>query len=182
MQVLKEEVRQRILKSARREFKKRGFEKASMRSIASAANMTVGNLYRYYKNKEDLYGAIIGSLFDELKDMKAQLPKVPEERLSVLLERFKDLQKDHRSEWLTLFGGSTGTRYEKVAEDVHATLRNTLKDVLEKNGRRPEIAVPVASAIIYGLNTILKTEKSKNGDLAEDFLNYMMVDITSRVA
>ena len=63
MQVLKEEVRQRIIKSARREFKKCGFEKASMRSIASSDNMTVGNLYRYYKNKEDLYGAIIGSLF-----------------------------------------------------------------------------------------------------------------------
>ena len=70
MQVLKEEVRQRIIKSARREFKKCGFEKASMRSIASSANMTVGNLYRYYKNKEDLYGAIIGGLFGEIKTLK----------------------------------------------------------------------------------------------------------------
>jgi AcrR family transcriptional regulator len=182
MQVLKEEVRQRILKSARREFKKRGFEKASMRSIASTANMTVGNLYRYYKNKEDLYGAIIGGLFDGLKALKADLPADPEARLTYLLEHFKVMQKDHRSEWLTLFGGSVGTRFEKVAEDIHLLLRNTLKDVLEKNNRRPEIAVPVASAIIYGLNTILRSDKGKTGDLAEDFLNYMMVDITHRVA
>ena len=183
MQVLKEEVRQRIIKSARKEFKKRGYEKASMRSIASTANMTVGNLYRYYKNKEDLYGAIIGSLFDELKTLKTNLPEEPESRLSYLLENFKELQKDHRSEWLTLFGGSIGTRFEKVAEEIHALLRNTLKDVLTKHGRRPEIAVPVASAIIYGLNTILRSsEKSKSGDLADDFLNYMMVDITNRVA
>ncbi|MCG8452096.1 MAG: TetR/AcrR family transcriptional regulator [Spirochaetales bacterium] len=182
MQVLKEEVRQRIIKSARREFKKCGFEKASMRSIASNANMTVGNLYRYYKNKEDLYGAIIGSLFDEIKNLKANLPEKAEERLSYLLENFKELQKDHRSEWLTLFGGSTGTKYQKVADDIHNVLRNALKDVLELNGRRPEIAVPVASAIIYGLNTILRSEKGKSADLADDFLNYMMVDIANRVA
>ena len=182
MQVLKEEVRQRILKSARREFKKRGFEKASMRSIASTANMTVGNLYRYYKNKEDLYGAIIGNLFDELKTLKSNLPAEPEARLNYLLENFKEMQKDHRGEWLTLFGGSAGTRFEKAADEIHSLLRNTLKDVLEKNNRRPEIAVPVASAIIYGLNTILRSDKGKSGDLAEDFLNYMMQDITNRVA
>ena len=183
MQVLKEEVRQRIIKSARREFKKCGFEKASMRSIASSANMTVGNLYRYYKNKEDLYGAIIGSLFDEIKTLKANMPEEPEARLNYLLGNFKDLQKDHRSEWLTLFGGSTGTRYQKVADNIHDILRDTLMDVLKKSGRRPEIAVPVASAILYGLNTILRSsDKSKSGELADDFLNYMMVDIANRVA
>jgi AcrR family transcriptional regulator len=182
MQVLKEEVRQRIIKSARREFKKCGFEKASMRSIASSANMTVGNLYRYYKNKEDLYGAIIGTLFDEIKTLKSNMPDDPEVRLNYLLDNFKEMQKDHRSEWLTLFGGSVGTKYQRVADDIHGVLRSTLKDVLEKNGRRPEIAVPVASAIIYGLNTILRSEKGKTGDLADDFLNYMMVDIANRVA
>ncbi len=182
MQVLKEEVRQRIIKSARREFKKCGFEKASMRSIASSANMTVGNLYRYYKNKEDLYGAIIGSLFDEIKTLKSNLPEEPEARLNYLLDSFKELQKDHRSEWLILFGGSTGTKYQKVADDIHGILRDTLMDVLKKNDRRTEIAMPVASAIIYGLNTILRSDKGHSGDLANDFLNYMMMDIANRVA
>jgi len=182
MQVLKEEVRQRIIKSARREFKKRGFEKASMRSIASSANMTVGNLYRYYKNKEDLFGAIIGGLFDEISNLKTDMPEEPETRLNYLMDGFKELQKDHRSEWLILFGGSMGTKYQKVADDLHDVLRDTLMDVLIKNNRRPEIAVPVASAIIYGLNTILRSDKGKSDSLADDFLNYMMVDIANRVA
>ena len=182
MQVLKDEVRQRIIKSARREFKKYGFEKASMRSIAASANMTVGNLYRYYKNKEDLYGAIIGSLFDEIKTLKSNLPEEPEARLEYLLDNFKGLQKDHRSEWLTLFGGSTGTKYQKIADDIHGILRDTVMAVLVQSGRRPEIAVPVASAIIYGLNTILRSDKGKSDDLADDFLNYMMIDIANRVA
>jgi AcrR family transcriptional regulator len=182
MQVLKEEVRQRIIKSAKREFKKSGFEKASMRSIASSANMTVGNLYRYYKNKEDLFSAIIGSLFDEIKTLKANTPAEPEARLNYLLENFKELQKELRSEWLTLFGGSAGTRFQKIADEIHNILKDTLTAVLVKNGRRPEIAMPLATAIIYGLNDILRSEKAKTGDLAEDFLNYMMVDIAHCVA
>jgi AcrR family transcriptional regulator len=182
MQVLKEEVRQRIIKSARREFKKSGFEKASMRAIASAANMTVGNLYRYYKNKEDLYGAIIGSLFDVIKTLKANTPAEPEARLNYLLENFKELQKEYSSEWLTLFGGSMGTKFQKIADEIHGILKDTVMAVLVKSGRRPEIAMPLASAIIYGLNTILRSDKSKNGELADDFLNYMLIDITNRVA
>jgi AcrR family transcriptional regulator len=144
--------------------------------------MTVGNLYRYYKNKEDLFGAIIGDLYKKLRGIKTSMPEKSEDRLDWLLNQFKELQREFRNEWLILFGGSSGTKYEKTADDIHSLLRNTLKDVLEKHDRRPEIAAPVASAIIYGLNTILKTEKRNSADLAEDFLNYMMVDITSRVA
>ena len=183
MQVLKEEVRQRILKSARREFRKNGFEKASMRSISSVANMTVGNLYRYYKNKENLYGAIIGELHNEMiKTLKSSLPDKPDDRLNYLLDNFKEMQKKYRSEWLTLFGGSGGTKYSRVADDIHTLLRSTLKDVLDAHGRRSDIAVPVASAIIFGLNTILRSDKSKSKDLADEFLNYMTVDIAKRVA
>jgi len=183
MQVLKESVRQRIIKSARKEFEKRGFAKTSMRSIASNADMTVGNLYRYYENKEILYGSIIGDLFKKIKTLKANTPRDPEARLEYLLENFKELQRDYRTEWLTLFGDSSGTRYQKVADDIHTILKNTLVAVFKKNGKKPEMAEPLTSAIIYGLNTILRTQKSKkNGDLADVFLDYMMVDITKRIA
>jgi len=181
MQVLKEEVRDRIIKSARKEFKKSGFDKASMRRIANTANMTVGNLYRYYTNKEDLFSAIINDLLVEIKKLKSEMPEDVEERLNYFLENFKELQKNYKSEWLILFGGSTGTKYQKVANDVLNLLQKTIKEVLEKNGKRSDIAIPLASSIIYGLNTILKSG-GKSGELADDFLNYMMVNISSGVA
>jgi len=53
MQVLKEKTRRDIVEAAEKEFRKLSFEKASMRTIATNANMTVGNLYRYYKNKQE---------------------------------------------------------------------------------------------------------------------------------
>ena len=59
MQTLKDHMRDRIVKAATKNFRKYGFERAKMRQIAQDAGMTVGNLYRYYKNKRDLLEKII---------------------------------------------------------------------------------------------------------------------------
>ncbi len=40
--------------SAKEEFAKNGISGSSMRNISKNADMTVGNLYRYFKNKEEL--------------------------------------------------------------------------------------------------------------------------------
>ena len=43
-----------ILGAASRVFRKKGFHEAGMRDIAAACGMTVGNLYYYFKNKQEL--------------------------------------------------------------------------------------------------------------------------------
>lgn len=58
-QVLKENQRIKIVSAAKKELLKKGYKDCSMRHIASKAHMTVGNLYRYYKNKDDLIHAIL---------------------------------------------------------------------------------------------------------------------------
>jgi|GEM_PF-179204 len=65
MQVLKEEVRSAILLAAYEEFRQSGYSEASIRRIAAAAGMTSGNIYRYFRNKEDLFDAIVGPLYSE---------------------------------------------------------------------------------------------------------------------
>ena len=62
-QKLKDDVRLSIIKAAKEEFLEKGYKGASMRSIANKANMTVGNLYRYYKNKEDINLSIVAPTF-----------------------------------------------------------------------------------------------------------------------
>lgn len=174
MQVLKEEVRQRILKSARRQFRKHGFEKSSMRSIASTANMTVGNLYRYYKNKEKLYEAIIQELLAEIEILRENLAGEPEERLNYLLEKFKEFQKNYRLEWLMLFEGSMGTKYAKVADNLQRTLQGVMTEILQKNNRHLDLVIPIASGTLYGLHAILKSEKNNSSNSVDSFLAYMM--------
>jgi len=55
MQVLKDDIKRRILDVARQEFNSQGFAKASMRDIASKVGVGVGNLYNYYPGKDDLF-------------------------------------------------------------------------------------------------------------------------------
>jgi AcrR family transcriptional regulator len=49
-----EETRDRILDAALKLFRERGFEKATMRDIATEAGVATGGAYYYYRTKEDL--------------------------------------------------------------------------------------------------------------------------------
>ena len=71
-QVLKDSVRQSIVDAAIQEMLEVGYEKSSMRNIASNAKMTVGNLYRYFKNKEEMIKFIIYPVMDKI-DNKIRL-------------------------------------------------------------------------------------------------------------
>ncbi len=58
-QILKDHVKTQIVESAIKDIFENGMIGSSMRKIASNANMTVGNLYRYFKNKDELISFIV---------------------------------------------------------------------------------------------------------------------------
>jgi AcrR family transcriptional regulator len=58
-QVLKAEVRERIVQAALAGFAKAGFTATTMSDIARGAGMAVANLYRYYPSKEELFEAAV---------------------------------------------------------------------------------------------------------------------------
>lgn len=58
-QVLKDEVRARILDGALEVFARDGFEAATMASIAKAAGVSAASIYRYYDGKDELFAAVI---------------------------------------------------------------------------------------------------------------------------
>ncbi|WP_455683014.1 TetR/AcrR family transcriptional regulator [Thomasclavelia sp.] len=59
MQVKKEDLKNDIISVAKNEFLNKGYEGASMRQIANKAHTTLGNLYNYFNNKEELLGAVL---------------------------------------------------------------------------------------------------------------------------
>lgn len=65
-QTLKENLKQLIVDSAINDLYENGVAGASMRKIASDANMTVGNLYRYFKNKDELINHIIEPVMNKI--------------------------------------------------------------------------------------------------------------------
>ena len=62
-QVLKEEVRNRILEAAEKVFYKRDYRGAKLTEIAKEADIPVALIYTYFKNKEVLFDAVVSSVY-----------------------------------------------------------------------------------------------------------------------
>lgn len=67
--------REQILDGAQRVFMRQGFDASSMNDITREAGVSKGTLYVYFKNKEDLFAAIIqrkkSLVFEELREIVA---------------------------------------------------------------------------------------------------------------
>lgn len=66
MQIQKTDIRKKILKVARREFREKGFKDASMRSIAKKAGVGLSNIYNYFKNKDEIFREILSGLLSTM--------------------------------------------------------------------------------------------------------------------
>ena len=69
----KELRREYILDTARDLLFQKGINAATMNQIARNAELSVGTLYLYFKNKEDLYAALQEEGLDILRDMIAEV-------------------------------------------------------------------------------------------------------------
>jgi AcrR family transcriptional regulator len=103
-----EEKKGRIEEAAKQLFIKQGFHATSMRDIAARAGTSLGNLYNYYRTKEEILESItlkyqkvidarLRAIFDEIEE--------PFEAES--LERFgrlvKEMVNDHHDFWLLMY-------------------------------------------------------------------------------
>lgn len=59
MRVLKNNIYNSIIESARNEFILKGYKDASMRIIAKNANVGLSNIYNYFKNKDEIFQTIV---------------------------------------------------------------------------------------------------------------------------
>lgn len=120
-QILKDEIKENILKAALQEFYTNGYKAAAMRKIAENANIPTGLIYSYYKNKEDLFCAVLrpvlydwervvtaGGIDDHSDNIIYGLSKAETE---CLLNLF-----DHRQEFIIMIDKSHGTKYEYERE------------------------------------------------------------------
>jgi AcrR family transcriptional regulator len=78
-----------ILDAASRVFRRRGLQATGMRDIAAELGMAVGNLYYYFKDKEELLAFVqedaLGGLL-ALAERVSGLPVRPDEKLRLLIE------------------------------------------------------------------------------------------------
>ncbi|MDO4542081.1 MAG: TetR/AcrR family transcriptional regulator [Bacillota bacterium] len=101
MQIQKDDVRCRIVAAATEEFYNKGYRGASLREIAAAADITPGNIYRYFTNKSALYKDVtkpawdgITALFDKAENTAGNNPdRTTPELAKDIVKVFIDNQK-----------------------------------------------------------------------------------------
>ncbi len=130
-QVLKAEVRERIVLSALVELAKGGgYAATTMNDIARGAGMAVANLYRYFASKEELFEAAVpASLvarFDELLEKSARahahLAGLPRPNDEDAARELLDFWIENRLVVVILLGRSRGSVHEAFGQRFVARL------------------------------------------------------------
>lgn len=130
-QVLKEEVERRIRAAALEVFAEQGYPAASMTDIARRADVSAGNIYRYFPSKKALFAAVVpasvASRMVELLRRRMEAARGQEDLDAVatvgsgypLAARATvDYALQHRAEAVVLLARGAGTPYADLAEDV----------------------------------------------------------------
>ena len=122
--------RDRILKEARRLFAEQGFEKTTIRAVATAAGINASMVMRYYGSKEELFA--IAAAFDF---------RMPNLRTVPVHERGVALVKHILNQWE---GPSAREELQALlrAAGTHNLARHRLVQLVEKQ------AVPVIKAVL----------------------------------
>jgi AcrR family transcriptional regulator len=77
-----ESIDPRILESARKEFLSKPFDQVSLRKICAQANVTTGAFYKRYKNKEELFDAVVAPTLALVAKYSDQRESISYDRLS----------------------------------------------------------------------------------------------------
>jgi AcrR family transcriptional regulator len=152
----------RILAAARKHFRERGVEAASLRAIARAAGTSIGMVYYYYPSKDELFFAVVEETYQKLlADLERLLaPDTPvRERLARIFERVAAVS-DEEVEMLRLVaheGLLRSARFERLLErfqrgHVPLVLKTIFDGVRDGtlDGRRHPLVLLVATFGLAG--------------------------------
>jgi AcrR family transcriptional regulator len=164
MQILKEETEKNILEAARNEFSKHGYKDASLRRIAAEAGMSVGNLYRYFRDKQDLFSSIVEPAYDQMiyviehhEDEFHEQGLSLGEAIEVQIQHIAELFSSYRQELLILLHGSAGTRFERARDEMIQLLSSGVMHHLLQHktefdsGALQTVSISIATAFLEGM-------------------------------
>lgn len=183
MQHLKDEIRKAIVDAAVGEFREKGYPGASMRAIAARAGITVGNIYRYFPGKDELFNYIMDPVWKDVTrvifdNYNWAVDLFPITEISAV---FMEVYRRYNNEIYILLFGSKGSKYENfknsLVELVAKRIENEIVQLLAKDGktvRDPFIFQIIANAIIDGMYLTVK-EMGDQIDRVEALMEQMIV-------
>lgn len=175
-----------ILRSAAAAFRRRGYHGASVDQIASALNMTKGNLYYYFKNKEEiLYVCHDYSLDLVLKQLREveRSSWSPDKKLHALITGFVHLFIDvlPGTVWTLDLEALSPPLLKKIIvkrDRFDRGVRRILKQGMESGIFTPGDPKLLTFAIMGAINWIPRwfdpSGKAKSAEVAQMFADYLV--------
>lgn len=179
MQVLKESVRNAIVEGAILEFFEYGFQNANMRRIADNANITVGNIYRYYKNKETLFKEILlpaERAIDDLGnfDNEINITAIKTvDNVNQLVTFLMSVLKPYTREIYIMTLDSSGSHYVKIKNQLETMIINKVNAYYPKKFDRYLLKV-IASSFIQASFTVFR-DNINNIRRIQDMITQLIV-------
>jgi AcrR family transcriptional regulator len=125
MQIAKENIRKLILSVAREEFLMKGFKGTSMRIIAKEADVSLSNIYNYYRSKDEIFHAILSRVLLALDQLMEEHNKAEYINLYVenasgyvdsQMNSFVSLVIENKEDLNLLLFKSAGSSFENFRE------------------------------------------------------------------
>lgn len=129
------EWKKKILNSAVKGFSEYGYKGASMRMIARNAGVSIGGLYIYFKNKEDLYTTLMRNRLNDLADKtKETLRDIrdPGEAISTFIAMRLNYAKKHRELILVQVKEHGFTFGVKMKKEFFRQQRKVVEEIIRK--------------------------------------------------
>jgi AcrR family transcriptional regulator len=181
-----------ILRSAAAAFRRRGYHGASVDEIAGALHMTKGNLYYYFKNKEDILFACHDYSLDILLDLLVRVessPEPPDQKLRSLILAFVHtiLDELHGTALTLDFEALSPPLLKRVIakrDRFDRGMRAIIEDGMAKGLFAPGDSKMVSFAIMGAVNWIIKwfdpAGARSSEQIGELFADYLVGGLMTR--
>jgi len=166
----KTEMREAILSSALKLFTEEGFENVTMRGIADKIEYSVGTLYLYFKDKDEIFFELHNKGFSEFykKQLSVQTIKDPAERLAAHGLAYVEFAIDNPKYYDLMFISSSPAKVIKKNKNWESGLKayDLLKqNIIEvkKTGKFKNVDTEVAAfsvwAFVHGVSSLYIRER-----------------------
>lgn len=167
MQVLKPEIREKILAAAEELFYETDYAGTSMRKIAENVGISFSNLYKYFDDKQALFAAIIDPFYHRIQTDLTSLfnEEHPPMELGIIervTQQIIHLVQTDRRKFVILMGRSTETPYANFRDEVVGMLAKHMSKSVNPNLLRNDFILPVLASNFF--EGILKIAESSNNE------------------
>jgi AcrR family transcriptional regulator len=197
MRTTKKSTETLIMSAAMEVFSTGDFEKATMRSIAEKAAVPTSSIYKYFKNKDDLYITLISTIIDRTnKELNMHLAGLSSTKVKIrkmIQFHFNFFQNNLHIARLIFASTNIGYWYEyrgayEKARESASVLARIIHEGQRSGEVRADINLHVVNHIYFGalraivVNWLFRHDDYKLSDMSEYFADVIYDGINSKIA